>query len=68
VLKLSEAASMLTYDTKTKRFVADYKVMNVVLQKIFGSLDHQLRNGTSSGNTLLVLPPCPDRVIRDYQF
>ena len=42
---------MLTYDTKTKRFVADYKVMNVVLQEILGSLDQQLRNGTSSGNT-----------------
>jgi hypothetical protein len=25
--------------------------MNVVLQEIFGSLDEQLRNGTSSGNT-----------------
>jgi hypothetical protein len=47
----SEAASMLSYDTKTKRFVADYKVMNVVLQEIFGSLDSQVRNGTSSGNT-----------------
>jgi len=42
---------MLFYDTKTKRFVADYKVMNVVLQKIFVSLDEQLRIGTSSGNT-----------------
>ena len=26
---------MLIYDTKTKRFVADYKVMNVVLRTFF---------------------------------
>jgi hypothetical protein len=35
---------LLTYDTKTKRFVADYKQMNVVLQKIIGSQDNQLRS------------------------
>jgi hypothetical protein len=59
---------MLFYDTKTKRFVADYKVMNLVLQEILGNLDQQLRNGTSSGNTHLVLPFGPDRVTPDYQF
>jgi hypothetical protein len=43
-------------------------VMNVVLQEIFGSLDSQVRNGTSSGNTPMVLPIGPDRVTRDYRF